>query len=652
MWARALFDMSAFVLVAGGDPRVREMQQWLNLKFYTYFGILSCDGIYQRDTNTALIYALQSAEGMSPEQANGFYGEQTTALTPTLTPTLKESDSGIFVTILQYALYVNGFYLNGSFDGIFGPSVGDAVEQFKQFMILQPYNRIADMPVMKGLLSSAGDTNRWATGADTSTQLTPTQIQTLVEEDVHIIGRYLTGTVGTGSDKRDKFLTIEELTNLFAQNISVFPIYQDGGWDITYFTYKQGGIDGGIALSTAKDLNIPEYTTIYFAVDVDIQGEDIPGTVIQYFRGVNESLSQSSFKIGVYGTRNVCNQVINQGLAIFAFVSDMSTGFSGNLGFPMPRRWAFDQFIEFTIGSGDGAVGIDNVAVSGLDNGFSSFDSGDASYIDRIEHNKQMWNQMYQASIDLPEYPLENIINPHLTLYRYTEYSGTAWDFLAGGVGNDKTIYDEYKANLASAGTPLYTFVYDPDSGRKIDLAHLIVTLQTHLFNLAPVVKTTTDFAGWLGDLITCWNDAKISGTSEDDIEEYMYNAIGEEEVGTFPAVDLIQDIDAYNVDQICQVLNDQTGLNGFLKYYTQNGWRGRVSQFTTVRFGNVNNIYNITYDAVTTDQFWEVVNNGILTFFVQHFTKYSISDFLKNSEAIAKAFERKMRYFNEHGLD
>lgn len=31
-------------------------------------------------------------------------------------------------------------------------SVGDAVEQFKQFMILQPYNRVADMPVMKGLL--------------------------------------------------------------------------------------------------------------------------------------------------------------------------------------------------------------------------------------------------------------------------------------------------------------------------------------------------------------------------------------------------------------------------------------------------------------------------------------------------------------------
>jgi|GEM_PF-2344279 len=195
-------------------------------------------------------------------------------------------------------------------------------------------------------------------------------------------------------------------------------------------------------------------------------------------------------------------------------------------------------------------------------------------------------------------------------------------------------------------------FVYDPDSGRKIDLAHLIVTLQTHLFNLAPVVKTTTDFAGWLGDLITCWNDAKLAGTSDNDIEEYMYNAIGEDEVGTFPAIDFIQDIDAYNIDQICQAMNDKTGLNGFLKYYTQNGWRGRASQFTTVRFGSVNNIYNITYDAVTNDQFWEVVNNGILTYFVQHFTKYSISDFLKNSEAIAKAFERKLRYFNEHGLD
>lgn len=73
-------------------------------------------------------------------------------------------------------------------------------------------------------------------------------------------------------------------------------------------------------------------------------------------------MSYSGYQNGVYGTRNVCSQIINNGYASFAFVSDMSTGYSGNLGFPMPRQWSFDQFVEFTIGSGNGAVGMDLIA--------------------------------------------------------------------------------------------------------------------------------------------------------------------------------------------------------------------------------------------------------------------------------------------------
>lgn len=41
-WAKALFDMSAFVLVLGGDPKVRSMQQWLNINYSDYTGIMPC----------------------------------------------------------------------------------------------------------------------------------------------------------------------------------------------------------------------------------------------------------------------------------------------------------------------------------------------------------------------------------------------------------------------------------------------------------------------------------------------------------------------------------------------------------------------------------------------------------------------------------
>ncbi|TCO62900.1 hypothetical protein EV192_1021040 [Actinocrispum wychmicini] len=67
----------------------------------------------------------------------------------------------------------------------------------------------------------------------------------------------------------------------------------------------------------------------------------------------------------------MCTRLFNEGLTVTSFVSDMSTGFSGNLGFSMPRNWAFDQIATITIGSGAGAIEIDNNVYSGRDGGVS-----------------------------------------------------------------------------------------------------------------------------------------------------------------------------------------------------------------------------------------------------------------------------------------
>ncbi|QLE62788.1 peptidoglycan binding domain-containing protein (plasmid) [Furfurilactobacillus rossiae] len=111
---KALLTMSAFVLVPGGDAKIRSMQQQLNHDYQAYTGILPCDGIYQRDTNTALIYALQSVEGMDTGTANGYYGPGTI----NKTPTVNSGATGAIVKIIQYGLYVNGFY-SGAFNGQF-----------------------------------------------------------------------------------------------------------------------------------------------------------------------------------------------------------------------------------------------------------------------------------------------------------------------------------------------------------------------------------------------------------------------------------------------------------------------------------------------------------------------------------------------------
>lgn len=63
---------------------------------------------------------------------------------------------------------------------------------------------------------------------------------------------------------------------------------------------------------------------------------------------------------------------VTAGLAESSYVSDMSTGFSGNLGYKIPENWAFDQFHEYQFPSTDGTFGLDKVGYSGRYNGFAS----------------------------------------------------------------------------------------------------------------------------------------------------------------------------------------------------------------------------------------------------------------------------------------
>lgn len=72
-------------------------------------------------------------------------------------------------------------------------------------MKLPPYTSTADLTVIKGLLTSNGNTNRSSDGVDMATQITSAATaKSLKAAGYNIIGRYLTGSVGTGADKRAK----------------------------------------------------------------------------------------------------------------------------------------------------------------------------------------------------------------------------------------------------------------------------------------------------------------------------------------------------------------------------------------------------------------------------------------------------------------
>lgn len=197
------------------------------------------------------------------------------------------------------------------------------------------------------------------------------------------MGRYLTGYVGSGSTARPKAMTKEELSAVFSAGLRVFAIYQDNNPVVSYYTYEQGLEDGVKAFNAAKNLGVPEGEFIYFAVDCDMMDYQVTANAIPYFRGIREALKGKPlyYKVGIYGSRNTCTRVSDEGLAKSSFVGDMSTGYSGNMGYRIPTNWAFDQFHEYVFTGASVNFDLDKDAYSGRYSGFNHVENYDEAYI-------------------------------------------------------------------------------------------------------------------------------------------------------------------------------------------------------------------------------------------------------------------------------
>lgn len=384
---KALLSMDAFKLLKsyGGKEVIRKMQQKFNRKYEDYIGLMPCDGVYGRSTNKAVIYVLQAVEGMPVSVATGNFGTTTKLCCPTIPykrnssaarsyPGTSEgsyyTDSQIsdFIELLQFGMYVNGVG-DGTVNGVFDIKTQQDVTEFQKKFAL-PVTGKVDLTTWLSLFVSYGDKNRTALACDCATKLTATKAKTLYDNGYRYVGRYLTKVPGG----LDKDITLEEAQIILNAGLNFFPIYQTVGTKKEYFTAEQGASDANAAIEAARKLGVPNGTIIYFAVDFDALDVDITNNVIPYFAKVHETMEKSIYKTGVYGVRNVCTRVSDKGYAESSFVSNLSSGFSGNLGFPMPSNWAFDQFATVTIGEGSGSISIDKDGFSGRDTGVGELD--------------------------------------------------------------------------------------------------------------------------------------------------------------------------------------------------------------------------------------------------------------------------------------
>lgn len=365
---KAMLTMDPYVLISGGSTGVRAVQRWLNGRYVKRgdFYVIPCEGVHSRNVAKSLFYAIQYELGMADGIANGAFGPATRDGLRQRVVRVGASD--IWANLFTAAMILNKRAVTF---GSFTPSVSSQVIEFQRFVKL-PETGIGDYATWCSLLISYGDQSRAGQACDGVTKITPERATALKRAGYRIVGRYLTGS--TSGALPEKRIQPGELETIRQNGLSCFPIYQTWSRSADYFSSDAGTRDAYDAIYWAKIHGFKDGTTIYFAVDYDAMDGEVTQYIIPHFEAIDRTIkSASRFNVGIYGPRNICQRVADAGFASLSFVSDMSSGFSGNLGYPLPSNWAFDQIQTTSVGSGSSFIEIDKNIASGRDGAQSSF---------------------------------------------------------------------------------------------------------------------------------------------------------------------------------------------------------------------------------------------------------------------------------------
>lgn len=393
---KGLCSQDAYVAVAGGDENLRTIQRRLNSSTYQpVMGLNPTDGIVTPQLARGLIKALQVLLDIA--NPDGIWG-------PTTAQAVRDEGAinapgQKWTRLLAYAAYLNGSNID-----VEDPSWSEVAQHANGFgyslrLDISLDNNSAVSPlVIAALFVSYGDQNRgWndlrhdavqpMIGIDTATRLTGlTKTFELANSQLYklhvgFVGRYMQNAPDPVLDKELTIDEIYELAELRTKNeygevaFGIAPIWQTSANDAAYFIPGRGTTDAQAAHTRAEALGIPGNVTIYFAVDFDAFGDTIDDLIVPYFQELNaETTALGGNPIGVYGPRAVCNRMEQEGLASASYVGNLSYGWTGNLGQPMPDNWAIDQFFEFEPtfydddGNSAGTNGVDQL-IHNPDNG-------------------------------------------------------------------------------------------------------------------------------------------------------------------------------------------------------------------------------------------------------------------------------------------
>ncbi len=606
----SLLSMDAYVLVWwGGRSSVREVQQWLNATYSHRrdFALVPCDGIFSRQIQTALLFALQYEMGMADGTANGNFGPGTRDGLRNQAQIGPGSTDGSrrFVRLYQAALRFNTY--DAPFSGTFDGDTESITRSFQSFMEL-PVTGRGDYSTWCALLVSNGDTTIVTRGFDTNQQLTAAEARGAISSGYTTVGRYIVGA--------SKFITSQELEGLRDAGLRLQPIHQRFNNSPAVMTESNGRLHGIEAVERCRVLGLPSDSTIVFAVDFDALGETINGPVCDYFRGVREAMEWSlstDYRVLVYGTRNVASTVVDKEYANGAYVAGMSSGWSGNMGFTMPSAWHYNQIVEIPVqfpGS-TRTIGIDKVVVSsqatpvdlsgvvappveqdgsatatGYDVFFEWLVRAEVACERGLKQAHHWWRPLEHYKAFIPFYVAHWLQKP-----KYWPPETDLWMFYTPVVHADD---DMRLAHLAAEEALAALSPPKPASNR--DIAHFAATLRGYA---EWGVETTYDdyglgdLGGWVLDLLQIWGVYERTQGPLIDQFGWMTARLGSTgaDNGSFGWADVVADADAWLIQKAMNATQGgyiSTVARGILRSSS----RQRVARFYRERFGgSVSNV-------------------------------------------------------------
>ncbi len=592
--ARCVLNMDAYVVVAGGTDKIRDIQRWLNGRYWqkSAYSIGPCDGIYSRDVQKALMIGLQYELGLSP---NGNFGPGTQA--GLRNHTVRQGDSGIFVQLFSAACVFNepiGTYRTNQRSS-YDAALTEYVKAFQQFSQL-PESGAGDYQTWAQLLVSMGDADRPASGCDTRFEITASRAAWLYDNGYRIVGRYLYDPPGSTLDKEIK---PGELHTIFGAGLRVFPIYQDNARRLADFSYTSGYQHALNAHQLATGYGFNKGTVIYFAVDYDATQAEIDSAIVPYFYGVSAGLASQGKRYlhGVYGSRNVCTNVTNKTFARYSYVSGMSWGFSGNLGFTLPVNWSFNQIKEFGVTNGPDSFDLDrDVWRDGSDPGAGSVNDPAGPADAFIDYVQRLFDLASAYGGDRPASQLVMEYIRHLEYGSKDLLNEIGWWYLIGD-------FDQGFVNYADAhGMSVAKTFTDPFTGYPLGAEHLMATANGHFLkpqDSNPKSANGGDVAGWAGDLMTFYADWRNSEEQYASGQAFCEAKLAKPGVdSSFGFNDLIEDADGYLLARAVRA--GSTIVDAVRAHYLGSGGLHRFNEYFQHRWQTAEDCKFSAHNALT----------------------------------------------------